>query len=113
MVAHAEGADVRLDAAVGRGARRAEARDLAGELYGAAVLARPRGFFAVQSVVQAAKVQADLVLPRTHALDDAGTIVATDGRVCELRPGGQGAAATWWRARRRSRCGIKGKNDNR
>ncbi|HOX24166.1 MAG TPA: FAD-dependent oxidoreductase [Candidatus Krumholzibacteria bacterium] len=58
-------------------------------------LARPRGFFAAQSVTAAAKVQADLVLPRTHALDDAGTVVATDGRVCELRPGRSGRRANW------------------
>jgi NADH dehydrogenase/NADH:ubiquinone oxidoreductase subunit G len=49
-------------------------------------MARPGAFFAAQSVARAAKLDADLVLPRTHYLDDAGTVVATDGRVCTLRP---------------------------
>ncbi|MEZ4387063.1 MAG: FAD-dependent oxidoreductase [Candidatus Krumholzibacteriia bacterium] len=49
-------------------------------------LVRPRAFFAAQSVTKAAKVDADLVLPRTHYLDDQGTFTATDGRVCMLTP---------------------------
>jgi len=60
-----------------------------------ATLPRPRAFFAAQSVVRAAKVQADLLLPRTHYLDDSGTIVATDGRVCELRASSRGRPANW------------------
>jgi predicted molibdopterin-dependent oxidoreductase YjgC len=51
-----------------------------------AELARPQAFFAAQSVARAAKVDADLVLPRTHYLDDRGTVVATDGRLGELKP---------------------------
>jgi formate dehydrogenase major subunit len=58
-------------------------------------LPRPQAFFAAQSVVQAAKVQADLVLPRTHYLDDSGTVVATDGRVCELKASVRGRPANW------------------
>jgi formate dehydrogenase major subunit len=49
-------------------------------------LARPKAFFAVQSVVKAAKVEADLILPRTHYLDDQGSFTATDGRHCLLTP---------------------------
>jgi formate dehydrogenase major subunit len=49
-------------------------------------LPRPQAFFAAQTVAGAAKVDADLVLPRTHYLDDQGTMVATDGRVRTLNP---------------------------
>jgi formate dehydrogenase major subunit len=49
-------------------------------------LKRPKAFFAAQSVTAAAKVDADLVLPRTHYLDDQGTFMATDGRLCMLTP---------------------------
>ena len=49
-------------------------------------LKRPQAFFAAQSVAKAAKVEADLVLPRTHYLDDAGTVLTTDGRLGELVP---------------------------
>ncbi len=58
-------------------------------------LPRPQAFFAAQSVVSAAKLEADLVLPRTHYLDDSGTIVATDGRVCELKASPRGRPANW------------------
>jgi formate dehydrogenase major subunit len=49
-------------------------------------LPRPQAYFAVQSVTAGTPVEADLVLPRTHYLDDQGTFMATDGRLCELRP---------------------------
>ncbi len=49
-------------------------------------LARPKAFFAAQSVAKAAKIDADLVLPRTHYLDDAGTVLTTDGRLGQLQP---------------------------
>ncbi|MBD3221495.1 hypothetical protein GF314_09655, partial [bacterium] len=49
-------------------------------------LTRPQAFFAAQSVARNAKVDADLVLPRTHYLDDQGTFMATDGRLCLLTP---------------------------
>ncbi len=64
----------------------------AGQLAG---LPRPRAFFAAQSVVAAAKVRADLLLPRTHYLDDSGTIIATDGRVCELKASVRKRPANW------------------
>ncbi len=49
-------------------------------------LPRPQAYFAVQSVTAGTPVEADLVLPRTHYLDDQGTFIATDGRRCELKP---------------------------
>ena len=49
-------------------------------------LIRPKGFFAAQTVTAAEKVEAELVLARTHYLDDQGTVLSTDGRVCELTP---------------------------
>jgi len=58
-------------------------------------LSRPKGYFAAQSVTKAAKVEADLLLPRTHYLDDQGTFVATDGRVRELNPARCGRPANW------------------
>jgi formate dehydrogenase major subunit len=58
-------------------------------------LPRPQAFFAAQSVVATAGIAADLVLPRTHYLDDSGTVVATDGRVCELQASGRGRPANW------------------
>ncbi len=57
-------------------------------------LPRPQAYFAVQSVTAGTPVQADLVLPRTHYLDDQGTFVATDGRICELHPARK-RAANW------------------
>ena len=59
-------------------------------------LARPDAFFAAQSVVAAAKVDADLVLPRTHYLDDQGTFTATDGRICVLTPARERPANWEW-----------------
>jgi len=50
-----------------------------------ASLKRPGGFFAAQSLADATTVDADLVLPRTHYLDDSGTLISTDGRVVELQ----------------------------
>lgn len=58
-------------------------------------LARSEAFFAAQSVTATTKVPADLVLPRTHYLDDSGTLVATDGRVCELKPSRRWRPANW------------------
>ena len=39
-------------------------------------------------------MEADLVLSRTHYPDDQGTFVATDGRLCELKPARK-RAANW------------------